>query len=81
MGIETKISLADMAEVAEEEARHASDRADFYSEREPNAPMFAVHRRRALALERTAHTLRILATFEDKSRKFVAGLLEEHRRG
>jgi len=42
------------------------------------APEF---QRRAAALENAAVTLAIMATYEDESRKFVAGLMKRYRHG
>lgn len=73
-------NLERMAEVAAEEASHHRASASHYREQYIDAPMHEHHRQRAEDLEGLAKLARIMGTFEDKSRKFVASLLEEHGR-
>lgn len=65
-----------LTEVAESDEFAMRSSAEF--SHRPPAPE---RERRVFVLQSVVRLLATLATFEDKSRKFVAGLIEEHRRG
>lgn len=75
-----RASLVEMAELLTEIADHEqgllSHHYEHYSAMGPDH----ARERRVFILNAAATVLRILATFEDKARKFVAGLLAEHAR-
>ena len=74
-----KPTLEEMADLAQESADEARSRAAHYSSVYPD-PVWHKHwTRQAEIAEASAFTFRVLATFEDRSRKFVAGLIAEHR--
>lgn len=76
-----KASLAEMAAIVDEMAEHERGILAHYLKFMPDAPPDMPRLRRAFVLESCANVLRIMATFEDKSRKFIGGLIAEHSRG
>lgn len=70
-----KPSLFEMHAVMQEVAER-----DEFAMRSTDRPPAPERARRVVVLKAVLHLLAILATFEDKSRAFVAGLLKEHGR-
>lgn len=72
-------SLMDQLKLIEELHDHAASNALHYASAHPDPGWHAYWAGRARTFAATAALLRILATFEDRARKFVAGLVAEHR--
>lgn len=76
-----RATLEEMAEACREQADRISSslkiHADLYPDHKPD---MKAHRD-VFVLESAAHVFRAMATYEDKSRKFVIDLLKEHGRG
>lgn len=75
-----KITLAEMAAAAQERADYHEASAHHFATEFVDPVRHAEHRQQAAIFHAMAKLLRILGTFEEKSRKFVAGLIEEHGR-
>ena len=71
--LEMHTAMQEIAERYEFSVRSSSDAQD--------RPVHPEFERRAFVLNSIVKLLAIMATFEDASRKFLAGLLEEHKRG
>ena len=76
-----KATLVEMAEAIQEEAEHLHGILRHHQKEFPDQPADPLRSRKKLVLDSAAHVLRIMATYEDQSRRFVAGLIEEHGRG
>lgn len=87
-----QVTLSEMAEAADERARWLSGSADRARDEAQKAAERADKQahaqhlawaaqddRKALVFERMASLLRIMGTFEDRARTFVAGLIKEHQ--
>ncbi len=73
-----RVSLETMAEAAQDRAVFHAGAADLC--REHGVPSgFERHRKDAETFQAMAKMFRIMATFEDRSRKFVTELLAEYR--
>lgn len=70
--VEQHAILSEIAERSEFAMRDASERS--------NRPPRPEREREVFVLNSTVKLLAIMATFEDQSRAFVAGLLKEHGR-
>jgi hypothetical protein len=75
-----KATLEEMATVCQDIADHEQCLLDHHYREYPHNPPWADRERRILVLTSAAHLFRVLATFEDRARAFVSGLIEEHRR-
>lgn len=73
----SRITLAEMAEACEERAIIIA--AATRPEHEVGPEIVEMKKREKDTFAAAAHVLRILATFEDRSRTFVAALLKEWR--
>lgn len=76
-----KASLAEMAELADEQAEHVEGMLAHRHKHLPDQPPDTLRERQVFVWRSLAHLLRILGTFEERSRTFVAGLVKEHERG
>lgn len=70
-----------MAAAAQERAEYHADSAHHYATEFVDPARHAEHHRQAAIFDAMARLLRILGSFEDRARKFVAGLIKEHGRG
>lgn len=76
-----KITLADMAEAAQELADYHDASAMHFASEYPDPVRHAEHMKGAATFHAMAKLLRILGTFETRARKFVEALLKEHQHG
>lgn len=67
-----------MAEACEVQAGEIHGFLKHYEEQFPNMPPDQARYRQLLVFRSAAHLLRTMGTYEDESRKFVAGLLKKH---
>lgn len=74
-----KITLADMADAAQERADYHDASAAHFATEYPDPVRHAEHAKKAATFHAMARLLRILGTFETRARQFVEGLLEEQR--
>lgn len=76
-----KATLQEMAEAIDDEAIGTFASVKASEQFNPGWPPNKTLYRKVFVLERAAELLRILGTYEDDSRKFVAGLLARHASG
>jgi len=76
-----KPTLEDMAEACEDQASYQRGILKHYYEFYPDAPPQPGREHDVAALEAAAQLMRVMGTYPDESRKFVAGLLRKHRDG
>lgn len=76
-----RVTLADMAEAAQERAEYHDASAAHFASEYPDPVRHAEHMKGAATFHAMARLLRILGTFEARARKFVEALLKEHQHG
>lgn len=76
-----KATLEEMAEACQDEADSARWKLKNYYAQNPNSPPWPSLERDVLVWNSAAQILRTMGTYEDESRRFVAGLLKRHADG
>lgn len=75
-----KATLTEMFEALDDLAARERVALSFARERWPDMPHTTLERK-VFVLDGLLSVVAVMATFEDKSRSFIAGLLKEHRGG
>jgi hypothetical protein len=78
-----RTTLAEMVEVLDDEASDWKARLERYAEQHPDEPLPPTHHwmKKARAFKGAADVLRIMGSYEDKSRAFVAQLIKDYSEG
>jgi hypothetical protein len=74
-----KPTLEEMAEACDDEASRLRGMLKHIYEFYPDAPPRPEREHEIAVFDAAAHLMRVLGTYEDESRKFIAGLIKRHR--
>lgn len=78
-----KVPLAEMVDAIDHEAFMWRVRIDIYNREHPDEPLSPTHHwvKQGLAFKAAGDVLRVMASYEDKSRAFVAQLMKDYAEG